>query len=66
LFHWYDIGAVPEAVTLNVAVWPATIFTLAGCEEIVGATGSFVEDTPVPFKATEMIEPVDRVNSKVP
>ena len=39
-FHWYVIGAVPVAATLNVAVCPAVIFALAGCEEIVGATGS--------------------------
>ena|ERR1700674_2334261 len=31
-------GAVPVAATLNVAVCPAVIVALAGCEEIVGAT----------------------------
>jgi hypothetical protein len=28
--HWYVNGPLPEAVTLNVAVWPATTVTLTG------------------------------------
>jgi hypothetical protein len=37
--HWYVSGAVPLAVTLNVAVWPAATVLLAGCDVIAGATG---------------------------
>lgn len=43
-FHKYVIGAVPVAAMLNVAVCPAMIFTLAGCEEMEGATTLFDED----------------------
>ena len=66
-FHRYVMGAVPVAATLNVAVCPAVIFALAGCEEIVGATGPVdVWPVPVPLRATEIVERLARVNSKVP
>ena len=35
-------GAVPAAVTLNVAVWPAVTVLLAGCAVIEGAIAAFV------------------------
>jgi len=66
-FHWYVMGVVPVAATLNVAVWPALIFALAGCDEIVGATGLVdVWPVPVPLRATEILERLVRVNSKAP
>ncbi len=67
-FHRYAIGAVPVAATLNVAVCPAVIFALAGCDEIAGATavGVVVWPVPVPLKAIEKVEPLDRVNFRVP
>ncbi len=53
---------------LNVAVCPAVIFALVGCDEIVGATGALVVGwpMPVPLKVTQIVEPVDRLNSSVP
>jgi hypothetical protein len=65
-FHRYVMGAVPVAATLNVAVCPATIFALAGCDEIVGAIGPVVEPVPVPLRAIEIVEPLDRLNSREP
>lgn len=65
-FHRYVIGAVPVAATLNVAVCPTTTFALAGCDEILGATGPDVELVPVPLRATKVVEPVDRLNSSEP
>jgi hypothetical protein len=65
-FHRYVIGAVPVAATLNVAVCPAVIFALAGCDEIVGPTGPDVEFVPVPLSAIEFVEPLDLLNSKEP
>jgi hypothetical protein len=65
-FHRYVIGAVPVAATLKVAVCPTTIFALAGCEEIVGATGPVVELVPVPLRAIEFVEPLDLLNSREP
>jgi hypothetical protein len=65
-FHVYVIGAVPVAATLNVAVCPTVTFALAGCDEMVGATGPVVELWPVPLRATEIIDPFDRLNSRVP
>ena len=50
---------------MKVAVCPAVIFALAGCDEIVGATADD-ELLPVPLKAIENVEPLDRVNSSVP
>jgi hypothetical protein len=37
-FQRYANGAVPMAVTLNVAVWPAMMLWLAGCEVMAGAS----------------------------
>ncbi len=37
LFHWYDSGAVPVAVTENVAVWPTDTDWPTGCPIIEGA-----------------------------
>ena len=37
--HWYASGAVPFAVTLKVAVWPAVTVLFAGCDVIAGDTG---------------------------
>jgi hypothetical protein len=37
--HWYDRGAVPVALTVNVAVWPVVTVRLVGWEEIAGAVG---------------------------
>ena len=51
--------------TPNVAVCPAMIFTLAGCDVIAGATGAVVGDIPIPLNATEVIQPFDRLNSNV-
>lgn len=67
-FHKYVIGAVPVAATLNVAVCPTVTFALAGCDEILGATGPDVEPwpVPVPLRATEVVEPLDRLNSRAP
>ena len=66
-FHWYVIGAVPVAATLNVAVCPAAIFALAGCVEIVGATAlGDVDPLPVPLSATEVVEPLERMKISVP
>ena len=36
--HWYANGAVPAAVTVNVAICPTVTVRLAGCVLIVGAT----------------------------
>jgi hypothetical protein len=60
------MGAVPVAATLNVAVCPAVIFALAGCDEIVGPTGPVVELVPVPLSAIEFVEPLDLLNSREP
>src|SRR5260370_18540811 len=38
--HWYVSGAVPAAVTVNVAVCPAVTVWFAGWVVIVGAAGS--------------------------
>src|SRR5258705_3241556 len=38
--HWQASGAVPAAVTVNVAVCPAVTVWFAGCVVIVGATGA--------------------------
>jgi len=38
--HWYASGAVPVAVTVNVAVCPAVTAWFTGCVEIAGATGA--------------------------
>src|SRR5260370_20689150 len=38
--HWYVSGAVPAAVTVNVAVCPAVTVWFAGWVVIVGATGA--------------------------
>jgi len=51
IFHWYVSGAVPDAITENVAVWPARMDTLTGCATIKGATA-----TPVPLRETENVE----------
>jgi hypothetical protein len=66
--HWYCMGAVPVAATLNVAAWPATIFTLAGCDVMAGATaGAGVGvAVPVPLRATEIVLPLARTNCRVP
>jgi hypothetical protein len=37
--HWYARGAVPVALTTNVAVCPAVTVRLVGWEEIAGAAG---------------------------
>ena len=42
--HWYVIGDVPVAATLNVAVWPAVTVSLAGCVVIAGATVAVFTD----------------------
>lgn len=66
-FHRYVMGAVPVAATLNVAVCPAAIFTLAGCDEIAGAIGAVVvAPLPVPIKLTENSSPFARVNFREP
>ena len=54
------MGAVPVAATLKVAVWPAVIVALAGCEEIAGATAVLVVPVPVPFSAIEIFAPKAR------
>jgi len=59
------MGAVPVAAILNVAVCPAVIFALAGCDEIDGAT-ALVDVVPVPFRETEIVHPLDRVNTRAP
>lgn len=68
IFHWYVMGDVPVAAMLNVAVCPAVIFALAGCVEIAGAIAVLVVvgPLPVPLRATEISEPLDRLNSRVP
>jgi hypothetical protein len=62
------MGAVPVAAMLKVADCPAVIFTLAGCVEIVGATGEFggVWPLPVPLSKTEIAEPSALSNSRLP
>src|SRR5579862_6775946 len=60
------MGAVPVAATLKVADCPAVIFALAGCEEIVGATAELPDVEPLPLRAIENVEPLDRVNCRVP
>jgi hypothetical protein len=42
LLHWYDMGAVPVAVTANEAVFPAITVWLAGWVVIAGATEALV------------------------
>jgi hypothetical protein len=69
LRHWYVIGEVPVAATLNVAVLPATMFTLAGCVEIAGAItagGGGVTALPVPLSATENSVPLGSSNTSLP
>jgi hypothetical protein len=39
MYHWYARGAVPVALTVNVAVWPVETVRLVGSEEIAGAVG---------------------------
>src|ERR1700691_3935897 len=41
-FHSYVRGAVPAAVTLNIAVCPAVRVRLAGCAVMEGATAGAV------------------------
>jgi hypothetical protein len=74
-FHWYVIGEVPVAATLNVAALPATMLTLAGCVEIAGATtvgggggggGGGVTALPVPLSATANSLPVVSSNTSLP
>jgi hypothetical protein len=61
------MGAVPVAAILNVAVCPAVIFALAGCDEIVGATAPVdVGPVPVPVRETAIVEPLERVISNAP
>ena len=38
MLHWYVIGEVPLAATVNVAVLPEAIVWLAGCVVMDGAT----------------------------
>jgi hypothetical protein len=49
LVHWYVSGAVPDAVTLNVALRPATIVCDCGCALMLGAIGAgfTVSNTPL-------------------
>jgi hypothetical protein len=47
---------------VNDAVLPAITVLLTGWVVIAGAT----KEIPVPLKATEVIEPLDRINSRVP
>jgi hypothetical protein len=42
LLHWYVKGDVPDAATVNDAVFPAITDWLAGCVVIVGATVALV------------------------
>ncbi len=42
LLHWYVMGAVPVAATVNEAVFPAITVWLAGCVVIAGATVELV------------------------
>lgn len=42
LCHWYASGAVPVAVTLNVAVCPVVTVIEAGGMVMVGAVGGVV------------------------
>jgi hypothetical protein len=42
LLHWYVMGAVPLAVTVKEAVFPAITVWLAGCVVIAGATEALV------------------------
>jgi hypothetical protein len=67
ILHWYVMGAVPVAATLNVAVCPVEIFALAGCDEIAGGIDALATicAPPVPLSATE-IDPRGPVNSNVP
>lgn len=74
LLHWYVIGEVPVAATLNVAVLPATMLMLAGCVEIAGATtvggggvgGGGVTALPMPVRATENSVPLACSNTSLP
>ena len=43
------MGDVPEVATANVAVCPAVTVWLAGCDVIVGATGTLDFDVNVRF-----------------
>jgi hypothetical protein len=65
MLHWYAIGAVPVAATLKVAVWPAVIFALAGCEVMAGATDVLLE-VPVPLSETHILWPFPRIICSVP
>ena len=57
-FHWYDSGAVPVAVTLNVAVDGAVTVWFCGCVVIEGAT-----DEGVVEEAVEELPPPPQLGS---
>jgi hypothetical protein len=40
LLHWYAKGAVPAAVTENVADWPSVTAMATGCVAIAGGLGA--------------------------
>src|SRR5262245_17529318 len=50
--HWNDSGAVPDALTLKDAGWPAETVRLAGCDVTSGAWSS--------VNSTRQTEPVPR------
>src|SRR5262245_51257548 len=50
--HWNASGAVPDALTLKDAAWPAETVRLAGCDVISGAWSS--------VNSTRQTEPVPR------
>jgi hypothetical protein len=49
MLHWYVIGAVPLAATVNVAVFPEAIDWLAGCVVMDGATVAAVTVSTAPL-----------------
>jgi hypothetical protein len=53
--HWYIIGALPEAPTVNVAVCPTDTAWLAGC--VVIETAVSFEPPPVPVELTLAAQP---------
>jgi hypothetical protein len=62
------MGAVPDAATENVAVWPEAIVWLVGCvviEGIIVCVVCVAAFAPEPVSATEIADPFLRSNAKV-
>ena len=51
--HWYVSGAVPVAVTLKLAAWPAVTVLATGWTVIAGATGAAVTVRVAPLLVAE-------------